>query len=186
MLDRRRARGCLTEIDHGRLGLLRCLGRFVEVELTGVDPRDRIRDRLGGGDGDAHGGAERNAEVVRRDHVRRVVDGHEHGAVGEKPDGNRAIAASERFGEKPGGAQVDRLAGKIDEGELVLLGENAGHLRLRHIATVDEDLAEALPRGFLVADRLLELVDRERAVTQEQRSEHGPGMHSFRIEGRWE
>ena len=58
----------------------------------------------------------------------------------------------------------------------MLLGEDAGDLRRGDVAAVDEDLAEALAGGLLVAERLLELLDGEGAVAQEKRSERGPGM----------
>jgi len=67
------------------------------------------------------GGAERQAEVVRGDDVRRVVDGNEHRAVGEEPDRDGAVAASERLGEETRGANVDGLPAEVDERELVLL-----------------------------------------------------------------
>ena len=68
------------------------------------------------------------------------------------------------------------LADKVDEGKLVLLGEHARDLRRSDVAEVDEDLAEPLAGGLLVAERLLELLDGERAVAKQERSERGPGM----------
>ena len=45
-----------------------------------------------------------------------------------------------------------------------------------HVAEVDENLAEPLAGGLLVAQRLLELLDGERAVAKQERSQGGPRM----------
>ena len=60
----------------------------------------------------------------------------------------------------------------------MLLGEHPRHLCGGHKAVVDENLAEALAGGLLVLQRLLELLDAERAVAEQKRSQGRPRMCS--------
>ena len=175
-LDRRRARRRVAQVDDRGERVLFDLDLLVETLLAGVDSADRVRDRLRRGDADADVDAQGEPEVVRGDDVRGVVDRDEHSAIRKETHRDRAVAAGERLGEQAGGAEVDPLAGEVDERELVLLGEDAGDLRRRDVSPVDEDLAEPLAGGVLLTESLLELLDGEGAVAQKKRSERGPGM----------
>ena len=178
LLDRGRIRRSLAQVDH------RCRRRFlddrllVEVELAGIDPGDRSIDRFGRGNPDAYGRSERNPQVVRGHHVRRIADRDEDRTLLEEADRDRAIPPSESLAQQTGGTHVDRLANEVDERKLVLLGEHARHLRRRHEAQVDEQLTEPLAGGLLVIQRLLELLDGERAVAEQKRSQSRPRMCS--------
>ena len=52
----------------------------------------------------------------------------------------------------------------MEEGSSCCSASTIGDLLLRAVAVLDEDLAEALAGGVLVAERLLELLDREGGV----------------------
>ena len=178
LLDRRRVRRGLAQVDDRSGGRLFLFDLLVEIELAGIDSGDRSIDRFGGGNSDAHGRSERNLQVVGGDDVRRIADRDQNRAVLEETDRNRAVAARQRLAQQAGRAHVDRLADEVDERKLMLLGEHPRHLCWGHKAFVDENLAEPLAGGLLVLQRLLELLDAERAVAEQKRSQGRPRMCS--------
>jgi len=65
----------------------------------------------------------------------------------------------------------------LEEGEVVLLGDESRHLRARHCAALDEDLAETpVARDPLLGERPLELPFVHEPVAQEERPERRGAM----------
>jgi len=163
-----------------RLGAVALDGRL----RTLVDECDRGVDRLRPDDREARRGSESAAKLVREDHGRRVADGDEERAVGEKVDGHRREAAREVLGQEDRHFQIDVDLFELDERELVLLGDQPGHLGLSDDAALDEELAEPpsrdplLPGVALIVQDGFEIFLCHEPIPHEQDPECGPRVWS--------
>ena len=176
---RDRRGGALAGLDvvhaAGRVGDL-VLVLVREREDLLVDERDRGLDGVRRGDAEAELDAEREPQLVRMHHVRRVGYGDEHGVVGLDPHRERGVPARKLLREQHGGLDLDVRLRKLDERKLVLLRQHACDLRAGGGAALDEDLAEPLARAALYRERRLEVGLGEEPVAQEQSPQRRPGL----------
>ena len=121
----------------------------------------------GGGDDRAHLGAGDRADVVDREHVRRV--GHRDDEPAVLPaDRDRLVAAGERLGDERRDRTVDRAVVEVDELEADLAGQGADELRFGDGPRLDQEAAERLAAPGLFGQRRVELGVGEQSFVYEQ------------------
>ena len=137
-------------------------------------------DRIGRCDADAHRHADREPELVREHHVRRVGDGDEHVAVVEEADRERPVAAGQALGEQQRCRRSRSTAGRARRTRA--RAARRGHARSprrRGEALLEQDLAEAQLRPSGAARRA-----RSRAARASRRR-RGRGASRGQATGSW-
>ena len=122
-------------------GLLR---HRVDFAVEAVEAVDRVLQLTRGRDDGEDVRAGERADVVDREHVRRVAHRDDEPAVVVPADRQRLVLAGEVLGDEAGDRRVDRALGEVDELEADLLGERADEVGLGDVAELDQDPAERL------------------------------------------
>ena len=145
-VDEDHRRGVVVEVEDARVVLALRGVRDDFLDGDGgvvVELRDRVRDRVGSRDADAHRHADREPELVREHHVGRVGDHDEHAPVVEEANRERHVAAGQALREHQCCRDVDRGHVELDELELVLLGEDTRDRRRGRDSHLEQDLTES-------------------------------------------
>ncbi len=191
LVDRPRDEG-VDAVDGrcARRGMAGGIGRRAGVGVSAlpdgdralVDAVDRRHDVRCGRHGEAHVEPEGEAEVVGGEDVRRVGDGDEDELVAQEADREGLVAARVLLRQQPRHLGVDLHRAEIEVLEVVLLGQEPGHVAGGDPAPRDDDLADPVPASILLGERLLELLGREHALAQEQRADLG-ALRRLRVQG---
>ena len=151
--------GSFFTVRTAEVVVLTRFGKFLRV----ADARPRRDDGADLGAGD-------RADVVDREHVRRV--GHrDDEAVVVPADRQRLVPAGQRRRDHPCRGGVDRVLVQVYVLEADLCGQGGHQVGLGDDPLFDEDATERLPRPLVLEERGVELLPGEQATRHEERTE---------------
>jgi hypothetical protein len=146
-----------------RLGLVVRLGDGLDRLLDAGETRDQDVQVLDRGGRSAHATPGQHRDVVDRQHVGGVGHREDHGAVLQKADRDRLVAADRLHVEQIDSPHVDLVDRQVDVVQAIAFGDHSGQLVVAKDALLDQDLAGRLALVPSELDGLLDALARGEA-----------------------
>ncbi len=150
----------------------------VDLAVEAVEPVDQLGELARRRDDRADVGAGDRADVVDREHVRRIRDRDDEPVLLPE-DRQRLVLAGQVLGDEGRDRRVDADLGEIDELESDLGREGTDEIDLVDVAPFDQDAWKGLARLGLLGERGVELRPREQPLRDQECPELIPFGHAY-------